>query len=201
MLRHLRQWISSIVIGAVIAATTVVLMAAWTSPRTWVDGEVLTASLLNTHLRDNLDYLKSAVDAKGYVLQGGGNADAFNPSDSTTYYFGAGLGLSVSLTTADIKRLYIPVAGTITLARVTFSTTGTLGSNNQSTVSIRLNNTTDTTLSAVTTQDAAVTSFASGALSVAVVAGDYIELKWVTPAWGTNPTAVMVTFQVFVRLS
>ena len=27
---------------------------AWTAPRTWVAGEVLTAALLNTHLRDNL---------------------------------------------------------------------------------------------------------------------------------------------------
>ena len=27
---------------------------AWTAPRTWVVGEVLTAALLNTHLRDNL---------------------------------------------------------------------------------------------------------------------------------------------------
>lgn len=27
---------------------------AWTSPRTWIAGEVLSASLLNTHLRDNL---------------------------------------------------------------------------------------------------------------------------------------------------
>lgn len=27
---------------------------AWTSPRTWITGEVLTAALLNLHLRDNL---------------------------------------------------------------------------------------------------------------------------------------------------
>lgn len=27
---------------------------AWTSPRTWVSGEVVTAALLNVHLRDNL---------------------------------------------------------------------------------------------------------------------------------------------------
>lgn len=27
---------------------------AWTAPRTWVAGEVLTAALLNTHVRDNL---------------------------------------------------------------------------------------------------------------------------------------------------
>lgn len=31
---------------------------AWTAPRTWVVGEILTAALLNTHLRDNLLYLK-----------------------------------------------------------------------------------------------------------------------------------------------
>lgn len=28
---------------------------AWTSPRTWVTGETVTAALLNTHVRDNLD--------------------------------------------------------------------------------------------------------------------------------------------------
>lgn len=27
---------------------------AWTAPRTWVSGEVVTAALLNAHLRDNL---------------------------------------------------------------------------------------------------------------------------------------------------
>lgn len=30
---------------------------AWTSPRTWVAGEVVTAAELNTHVRDNLNYL------------------------------------------------------------------------------------------------------------------------------------------------
>lgn len=28
---------------------------AWTTPRTWVSGETLTAALLNTHVRDNFD--------------------------------------------------------------------------------------------------------------------------------------------------
>jgi|TARA_Y100000310_G_scaffold317685_1_gene370846 hypothetical protein len=31
---------------------------AWTAPRTWVAGEVVTAALMNTHVRDNLRYLK-----------------------------------------------------------------------------------------------------------------------------------------------
>src|SRR5262245_10519475 len=30
---------------------------AWTTPRTWVAGELATASMLNTHLRDNLNFL------------------------------------------------------------------------------------------------------------------------------------------------
>jgi len=33
---------------------------AWTGPRTWVAAEVVTASLLNTHLRDNLKAIGDA---------------------------------------------------------------------------------------------------------------------------------------------
>jgi hypothetical protein len=34
---------------------------AWTAVRTWVAGETVTAALLNTHIRDNIDYLKGIV--------------------------------------------------------------------------------------------------------------------------------------------
>lgn len=33
---------------------------SWTSPRTWLTGELVTAALLNTHVRDNLNYAKTA---------------------------------------------------------------------------------------------------------------------------------------------
>lgn len=33
---------------------------AWTTPRTWVAGELVTASMMNVHVRDNLNYLFSA---------------------------------------------------------------------------------------------------------------------------------------------
>jgi voltage-gated potassium channel Kch len=32
---------------------------AWTTPRTWVAGEVVTAALMNLHVKDNLDVLKT----------------------------------------------------------------------------------------------------------------------------------------------
>lgn len=49
---------------------------AWTSPRTWSAGEILTASLLNTHLRDNFNELDVAkvTDDGQYCVTTGANA-------------------------------------------------------------------------------------------------------------------------------
>lgn len=38
------------------------MTAVWTLPRTWNVGELVTAALLNTHVRDNLEYLKAQID-------------------------------------------------------------------------------------------------------------------------------------------
>lgn len=35
---------------------------AWTTPRTWVTDELVTATIMNTHVRDNLSYLKGRTD-------------------------------------------------------------------------------------------------------------------------------------------
>lgn len=50
---------------------------AWTTPRTWTTGEVVTAAQMNTHVRDNLAYLKDdvvqttrIVSSSGYTLPG-----------------------------------------------------------------------------------------------------------------------------------
>lgn len=34
----------------------------WTQPRTWATGEIVTAAQLNSHLRDNLEYLRQRED-------------------------------------------------------------------------------------------------------------------------------------------
>ena len=39
---------------------------AWTTPRTWVDGEVVTASIMNTHIRDNLNELRAPRTCRVY---------------------------------------------------------------------------------------------------------------------------------------
>ncbi len=43
-------------------------MPAWSAPRTWVTGELVTAAQLNTELRDNLLYLKAAPTFDGNVV-------------------------------------------------------------------------------------------------------------------------------------
>ena len=34
---------------------------AWTTPRTWTVGEIVNASIMNTHVRDNLNHLRGAL--------------------------------------------------------------------------------------------------------------------------------------------
>lgn len=40
---------------------------AWTAPRTWVAGEIVTAAIMNTHVRDNLSLLKTSIADDGRV--------------------------------------------------------------------------------------------------------------------------------------
>jgi len=45
----------------------------WTAPRTWVAGETATAAQLNTHLRDDLTFLKSGVAAVTTITTSSGS--------------------------------------------------------------------------------------------------------------------------------
>jgi len=63
---------------------------SWSTPRTWTAGELATASLLNTHLRDQLDFLKAPPtgsktlnEAANYTT----NATSFADVDSTNLSF------------------------------------------------------------------------------------------------------------------
>ena len=56
-------------------------MASWTTPRTWVDGEVTPASTYNAHWRDNLIVLKTSIGDDGRFL--GLNASTLADLDGT----------------------------------------------------------------------------------------------------------------------
>jgi len=55
-------------------------MAAWTAPRDWAPGELVTAALLDVHVRDNLQYLFDAVTALQAAGLGNGAYTAFTPA-------------------------------------------------------------------------------------------------------------------------
>lgn len=125
------------------------------------------------------------------------NFGQFNPNDATTYYGGG--QVQSSGTTAGVSRVYIPKSGTIKSCYIVFDNSGTLSSNEISTISIRVDNATDFTVSSVVTNDARPTVFSNTSMSVPVTAGQYVEIKWVTPTWTTNPTSVRISGTLYIE--
>jgi len=135
--------------------------------------------------------LKSVVASYAFQF----SSASFGPVDATTYYLGAQPTVTPGVV-ASGRRIYIPRAGTVTSVYIVF--TGTTGSSETSTVSFRLNNTTDTTISSSVDLSASPAVYSNTALSIAVAAGDYFEIKWVTPTWVTNPTGTLIHGVVFI---
>jgi hypothetical protein len=119
-----------------------------------------------------------------YALQA--SHSILNPLDATTYYIGSGFG-NVADTAADKKRVYILKPGNITKVSLFFSNATANGTTETSSISLRLNNTTDTLLSSAVDNSGSFASNVTLGTPITVVAGDYFELKWVTPTWATNP--------------
>lgn len=133
----------------------------------------------------------------GYALQFSGSIAA--PADATTYYIGNNFFDAVVSTTAGLAKIRIPKSGTITKIYLEVRNRGTAGTTEVSTISVRLNNTTDTAISAAFITSTTPNAFSNTAVGVAVVAGDYIEIKWVAPTWVTNPTLVDIWGVVYVE--
>lgn len=122
-----------------------------------------------------------------------------NPADSTSYFLATGSAVTAfTANGAATTRLYISNPGmTITAVAGVATVQGTLGSASNSSIVIRLNNTTDTTVTSTLAMTAAANTFSNNALSIVVTSGDYIEVKLVTPAWATNPTTVSISLAIY----
>jgi hypothetical protein len=140
----------------------------------------------------------------GVSILGSGDLDAgytlsvqaltSSPADGQTIYFG---NLpKAPVTTAAISKVYIPRSGVIKRAEI-YCYSGTAGTNQAWSGYIRLNNTTDTliaTLSVATSERV----FSNSSLSIAVVAGDYFEIKFINPTWATNPLTTIFGGYVYI---
>ena len=76
---------------------------AWTTPRTWVAGETVTDTLMNTHVRDNLAYLGTGIIRLNVNTTAVGNVGA-GEDDLITYSLPAATlgvdGMGVRVTAA-----------------------------------------------------------------------------------------------------
>lgn len=125
------------------------------------------------------------------------SASSGAPAASTTYYFG-GDPTPGQNTVYVNTRIEIPKAGTIKRVFYKVKVSGTLASGETVTHLIRINDTTDVA-SSTCTYNAAVVDTVNSSVNQAVVAGDYICWKVVTPAWGTLPTTVKFYALVYIE--
>ena len=137
--------------------------------------------------------IQTQINNKGYAINLG--AASTNLAASSTYYFGIPV-LTVQATAA-LRRVYIPQSGTIIGGQIYMRATSATTTQTW-TLSIRLNNTTNTTF-ASTANNSLDKIFSATGLSIAVVAGDYIEITTTTPAWTTAPGSTYIYGSIFIQ--
>ena len=148
-----------------------------------------------TEISLNGQTLTTKIATIGYTLQA--STIGFSPTDATTYYFG-----NIPITPNALPQLFninIPRTGTIKKAYASIYVISGLATSETSTMSIRLNDTSDITISSAIKCDATYQTFSNTNLSTAVSAGDQISIKWVTPTWATNPGAVYISATIWIE--
>lgn len=151
---------------------------------------------------------KGVISSADWVKQNGSYSlqmmtrDSLNPVDSSYYYFGfCGMmwaqGPSGGIN--GVRRCYITKSGVISGLIGTFYQ-GLGASAESSSIYIRLNNTTDYLVSNSVLNNVVVSVYQNFNLNIPVSAGDYVEIKWETPAWATNPTGVYGNASISIDL-
>ena len=177
---------------------------------TWAQGDILYGTGVNTYAK----LAKSTTAGQFLSNSGTSNNPAWatplgytinfsagggNPADATTYYLGSTINVTVvSATTGGLRRMYIPQNAIIDSVYATIYNT-VFGTGETSSIYIRVDNTTDTLITNAVVNNAQVTSFSGTGLNISVSAGQYIELKWITPTWVTNPVTISIWGTIYFK--
>jgi hypothetical protein len=153
--------------------------------------DFLVASGAGAYVKKTLAETRALL---GIAYQMEAGATASNPLDSTTYYLGYH---DRAPSTTESWRKYFLRSGKVRAVRVSFWQSA--GSGETSSIYFRINGASDTLISAMVTNNASATTFLNNSLDIPVSAGDYFTIKWVTPAWVTNPTGVEVHVDLLIE--
>lgn len=96
---------------------------AWTTPRTWVNGETPDQTMMNTHIRDNLNALNDRNKQRVLYSSGTGSSP-FNNGLTLTWTSPGSAGIassSISSAVLDIDSLVAFGGGTLPQWRVSFA--------------------------------------------------------------------------------
>lgn len=117
---------------------------------------------------------------------------SYNPADGLTIYFGFGGSSATPVTNPMGGRVFIPYNATLIGYDLTGYVLGTPASAETSSLYVRVDNTTDITLNTSVTYSvgSGFNEYHSLALGTNINAGSYVNIKWITPTWVTNPTSL-----------
>lgn len=138
------------------------------------------------------------------ALFGTGGSAGLNPADSTTYYWGGFYNFAPG--TADgPPGIEMGVACTLKAVYGRVTVLGTLATGESTTMIVRKNTgagagTDILTVSSAVLMSAALNLFSITGQSVACTAGDTVYMKFVTPAWVTNPTVIFLNATLYFEV-
>lgn len=133
----------------------------------------------------------------GYAINVLGGSTTFDPANTATYYFG--MYPKSPETIAARNKVYVRRAGTIKIAEIYWYATNIVGGGQSFSIYVRVNNTTDTLIATIGAATAEKI-FSNAALNIAVNAGNYFEIKVVTPSWSPDPpTGVVLSGYVYIE--
>lgn len=144
----------------------------------------------NVLTSDGTNWVSSAPSG-GAIYNGFLGVEPANPADSTTYYFAQRRTfIQQTSTTNTQQRFFVSTAITLNKVYANFNVAGTLGSNENCTFFIRVNDTTNTNISTTVQLNSANVIVSNSSLGISLNPGDYFMFGFTCPAWATNPTTV-----------
>jgi hypothetical protein len=183
--------------GIVTTTAYTVQTAGTTSTGNWQNVASLGTSthVLTSNGTTSIPSFQALTSGSGnYYTMNSGSMPAVG--DSNTLYWV--ITTQPTLTISNATKLVIGKTGTINKVYGTFSVSGTLGTTENVTLSLYVNETTDNNVITTGQMSATDNPFSNTSAGVSVNAGDNILIKMTTPVFATNPTTVSMTISFVV---